>query len=121
MKEKILAVILFAVTIIFVTVNTIIIDRQITDVIDDVEDLDLGTENSLKDAYSLYEDFMKKQGYISITVSHNDMTSIEDCFVEMIGYISVEDIESATVVKYRLKNSLEHLRRLSGFNIDAII
>ena len=62
MKEKILAVILFAVTIIFVTVNTIIIDRQITDVIDDVEDLDLGAENSIDDAHSIYEDFMKKQG-----------------------------------------------------------
>ena len=50
-----------------------------------------------------------------------NMTSIEDCFVEMIGYISVNDIDNATVVKYRLKRSLEHLRRLSGFNIDAII
>lgn len=121
MKEKILAVILFVITILFVTVNTVIIDKQITDVIDSVDGLELGAENSLKDAYSLYEDFMKKQGYISITVSHNDMTSIEDCFVEMIGYISVKDIESATVVKYRLKSYLEHLRRLSGFNIDAII
>ena len=121
MREKILAVVLFALIILFVTVNTIVINKQITEVIEKVDRLDLSAENSVKEANILYEDFMKKESYLSITVSHNDMTSIEDCFVEMIGYISVNDINNAAVVKYRLKSSLEHLRRLSGFNIDAII
>ena len=121
MKEKILAVVLFVLIILFVIVNTVVMNEQITEVIDRVDKLDLSAENSVKEANILYEDFMKKESYLSITVSHNDMTSIEDCFVEMIGYISVDDIDNATVVKYRLKSSLEHLRRLSGFNIDAII
>ena len=121
MREKILAIILFALIILFVTVNTIVLNKQITEVIEDVDRLDLNEENSIDEAKILYDNFMKKQRYLSLTVSHNDMTSIEDCFVEMIGYISVDDIENATVIKYRLKNSLEHLRRLSGFNIDAII
>ena len=121
MKEKILAAVLFVLIILFVTVNTVILNKQITEVIDSVNRLDLRIENSAEEANILYRDFMKKEGYLSITVSHNDMTSIEDCFVEMIGYISVNDIDNATVVKYRLKRSLEHLRRLSGFNIDAII
>ena len=121
MKEKILAVILFSLIILFVTVNTVVMNKQIAEVINKVDKLDLFAENSFKEANILYEDFMKKESYLSITVSHNDMTSIEDCFVEMIGYISVNDIDNATVVKYRLKSSLEHLRRLSGFNIDAII
>ena len=121
MKEKILAAVLFVLIILFVTVNTVIVDEQIGDIIDGVDDIDLGADNSMVEAEELYDAFMKKQGYLSITVSHNDMTSIEDCFVEMIGYISVGDVENATVVKYRLRNSLEHLRRLSEFNIDTII
>ena len=121
MKEKIFAVVLFVLIIIFVTFNTLVLNKQITEVIDSVDKLDPRAENSAEEANILYRDFMKKVAYFSITVSHNDITSIEECFVEMIGYVSVNDIDNATVVKYRLKHSLEHLRRLSGFNIDAII
>ena len=41
--------------------------------------------------------------------------------MEMIGYLSVNDTDNARVTKNRLISYLEHLRRLSGFNIDAVI
>jgi hypothetical protein len=34
---------------------------------------------------------------------------------------ALDDAKGASVVKNRLTDSLSHLRRLSGFNIDAII
>ena len=121
MKEKILAVALLILVIAFVTVNTLILDKQIEDVTERVNSLSIKGENAKESAKKIYDDFMKKEKYMSFTVSHDDLTSIEDCFVEMIGFISVDDIPNAEVTKSRLISYLEHLRRLSGFNIDAVI
>lgn len=121
MSVKIVAVIILVCVISFVSINTIILDRQIGEVIEEVRGLDISSEGAMEDAKELYADFMRKEKYMSLTVSHDDLTSIEDCFVEMIGYISVGDGENAQVTKSRLISYLEHLRRLSGFNIDAVI
>ena len=121
MKQKILSVVLLASIIAFVTVNTIILRKQIDGTINEVKSLSLSSDEAKADAEDIYNNFMKNERYISITTTHNDLTSIEDCFVEMIGYISVGDIQNAYVTKCRLISYLEHLRRLSGFNFDAII
>ena len=121
MRVKIGAAILLICVISFVSVNTIVLDRQIGDIIKEVEQTSISSEGVLEEAKELYADFMRKEKYMSLTVSHDDLTSIEDCFVEMIGYISVGDSNNAVVTKSRLISCLEHLRRLSGFNIDAVI
>lgn len=121
MKQKILAVVLCISVIAFVSMNTVILNRQIEATMSDVNGLSLDGDNAEAKARAIYEDYMKKEKYMSLTVSHDDLTSIEDCFVEMIGYLSVGDKQNAEVTKSRLMNFLEHLRRLSGFNIDAII
>lgn len=121
MKQKILAVVLLVLVIASVTVNTIVLNKQIDATINKVEDLSLEEEDAEDEALRIYDDYMKKEKYMSITVSHDDLTSIEDCFVEMLGFLSVGDVQNAAVTKSRLISFLEHLRRLSGFNIDAII
>ncbi len=124
MKEKITAFCLFILVIGFVIFNTIVLDRQIDRLCDAAEKLEISDENigqSEKDARKLYEEFRKKETFISLTVNHDDLTDIEECFSEMIGYLSVGDADGARVTKNRLVDSLEHLGRLSGFNIDAII
>lgn len=121
MKQKILAVVLLIGVIAFVTVNTIVLNKQIGATIARVESLSLEEENAESEARRMYDDYKKKEKYMSVTVSHDDLTSIEDCFVEMIGFLSVGDVQNAAVAKSRLISCLEHLRRLSGFNMDAII
>lgn len=121
MKQKILAVILMVVVIAFVSINTIVLERQICATMEKVDTLALEGVDAESNAKEIYSDYKRKEKYMSVTVSHDDLTSIEDCFVEMIGFISVGDSQNATVTKSRLISCLEHLRRLSGFNIDAII
>ena len=53
-------------------------------------------------------------------MSHNDLTDIESFFSEMIGYLSVSDMEGAEMAKNRLIDALAHLRRLSGVNMSSI-
>lgn len=121
MKEKILAVVLLVSIIGFSIANMLMLEKQVSRTIDEVDRMSFDDKNAEEKANKIYDDYLKRQKYMSITVSHDDLTNIEDCFVEMIAYLSVADIENAKVTKSRLISYLEHLRRLSGLNIDAII
>lgn len=124
MKEKIGAVILLITVIGFVIVNSLILKQKIDKTIESVQLLNIDDSNindRKNNAEEIFRIFEKYEIFISLTVSHDDLTNIENSFVEMIGYLSVEDVENAQVAKSRLIHSLEHLRRLSGLNFDAII
>ena len=108
----------------FVLVNTIVLDKQIKEVYARTEEMNISDENIEEceaKMRELYEDFKKRETFISLTVNHEDLTNIEESFSEIIGCLSVGDADGARITKNRLLDSLEHLRRLSGFNIDAII
>ncbi len=124
MKEKILAGVVLGVTLAFVIANTFILAGQTSEMISAVSAIDLEESDALlckSEFERVYESFKRKEKYISITVNHEDLTNIEQSFAEIIGNLSVEDTDGATVIKYRLLDSLEHLRRLSGANLDSII
>ncbi len=123
MKVKIFAVVTLGITLSAVVINTIILRKQVNIVYYRIKELDL-TESSnaaLSISRDIYDDFKQKEKYISLTVNHNDLTNIENCFAELIGYLSVDDLEGAEVTKNRLLDSLCHLGRLSSFNLDSII
>ena len=121
MKQKILAVVLLVGVLIFVTVNCVILSKMIDEITDAVKKINVSEKDAKDSAEGAFELYNDKAEYFGLTVSHEDLTNIEDCFVELIGYLSVGDSKNAEVTKGRLISSLEHLRRLSGFNIDAII
>lgn len=68
-----------------------------------------------------YDEFKKAEKYISITVSHDDMTNIEESFAEIIGAAKAGNTVGVITIKSRLKDSLLHLGRLSSINIDSIL
>ena len=123
MKGLILSLAVMSFTLIAVTVNAIVLDKIIGEITCEIEAIEFSDEGA--DGAEVFkrsfEHYKSAERYISLTVSHEDLTSIEDCFCEMIGYLKVGDKDNAEVTKGRLINSLEHLRRLSGFNIDSII
>ena len=121
MKEKLIGVIVFIAVILYVGINTYVIDGQMKGVYNNVSGIDVYSENAREKAEECFADFEKKEKYMSLTVNHDDLTVIEECFVEMIGYLEIGDSDNATVTKSRLTHSIEHLRRLSTFTIDAII
>ena len=123
MKEKIFAVVTMTLITVAVIVNTIRMHSDIDAICDAVVKIEIGenTEEAKSDAVAAYELFQKKELFIGLTVNHEDLSNIENGFAEMIGYLTVDDSDSAEVTRNRLLDSLSHLRRLSGFNIDAII
>ena len=121
MKQKIMAIVIFIAIIGFTIANTLILQKMIDDITEKIEMLTLDYKDVKSKADKIYEEFKASIGYIGLTVSHDDLTNIEDCFAELNGCLAVGDTEGATIVKYRLISFLGHLRRLVGFNIDTII
>ncbi len=121
MRTKIFAASTIIIIITLVALNTLFLQKEISKIIELVESIDTESENAVVDALKTQENFRKSENYISITVSHDDLTNIEDGFAELVGCLKVVDSDGAEIVKSRLINSLEHLRRLSGINFDSII
>ena len=120
MKVKIVAVIILIVIISAVVLNTVVLEKQISDLSSKTKRLN---ENnlSLTEIDALLCDFREKESFMSLTVSHDDLTTIGECIVEIKSSLLQSDNTSAMIAKNRLEYFLEHLRRLSGFNIDSII
>ena len=121
MKEKIFAVCIFIIIIGFVTTNTIVLKNATDRLTDEIKGFSVQAEKAIDEISKINESFKSKESFIGLTVSHDDLTNIEDCFAELTGSLSVGDLEGAEIVKHRLISFLEHLRRLVGFNIDTII
>ena len=121
MRVKLFACLVLALTLGGVIANTVIIKKHVNEISTAVALLDEESDEALPRAKGIQTDFKRRLTYISLTVSHDDLTNIESEFAELIGYLEVGDTDGAHVTKNRLIDSLEHLGRLSGFNIDAII
>ena len=121
MKEKIIAIAILCIIAIGVSANTLMLRQSIAELEDKIDEIDIKSGTSLLDLKEIYEEYKEKKYLLSLTVSHDDLTSVDECFIDAIGYLKSGNIENADVVKSRLKYFLEHLRRLSGLNIDSII
>ena len=121
MKVKIFAAVTLTAVIVLVTLNTVALERIVDGTIREIDAFDPYEDGAEGKARDIYERFGRLEVFVSITVSHDDLTNIESCFSEMIGCLSVGMKDDAEVVKNRLRDSLVHLRRLVGINPDSII
>jgi predicted xylose isomerase-like sugar epimerase len=119
---KILAAVILILVLLASALNTHFLLRSIDKIENSVEALsfEAPASESKSEAETLFESYKKAEGFLSLTVSHNDLTDIESFFSEMIGYLSVSDKDGAKMAKSRLIDALAHLRRLSGVNISSI-
>lgn len=66
------------------------------------------------------EVFTKNELFISLTVSHEDLTAIEEILSEINGALIARDKDAVIIAKSRFENALLHLEQLSAFNIESI-
>lgn len=117
-KGAAIALILLTVTVLF---NSLYIGKICRDLKSDIEGVN-GTDAELlcKEYEKIFERFKKAERIISLTVSHDDLTNIEEGFAEIIGAAKAGGEVGTSTVKSRLTDALDHLGRLSGINIDSI-
>ncbi len=122
MKTHIFAGILLVVMTALVILNSVMIVNAAEDYQTKTEDL-IVSEHPREDKAkieALYDDFLKKEKWISLTVSHEDLTNIEGSFAEWIGAAEADDKETAEEMKSRLEDAFRHLGRLAKCNGDSI-
>ena len=122
MKIAIFATIVLLLSFGLVIANSILLRVYIDEILNEVREIeidDVGT--ALMKFESAFKKFERREKFVSLTVSHSDLTSIEDAFCDIIGAGNAETKGEMIKTKTRLINSLEHLRRLSGINIDSIL
>lgn len=125
MKSNVIALSVLAAVMIFVSLNTFFVMREIDLTISEVDGLVIeettGDGSDAEAAERLYREFLRREKVISLTVSHDDLTNIETNFAEMCGALRAREYGQAKIAKSRLTDALRHLRRLSGITIDSII
>ena len=121
MKVKIFSVALLVLLIFSVATNTIFLTRCIDGILSDVEKLDTKNEKAWDHGGKIFENYKDAEGFLSLTVSHDDLADVNLYFTEMNAYLALGNPEEAAVAKSRLIDALTHLRRLSGFNFNAFL
>ena len=114
MRSVRIASIVLSITILSVSVNAAIVGGIIKDTIERIENADTAEYEKI------FEDFKSIEVYLNLSVDHEDMMNIELAFAELVSAAEVGDEDAIISIKSRLKHSLEHLKRLSGINIDSI-
>ena len=121
MKATIFATIAMVLVLFIVSANSIALHYSISGLIDEVEKFDIDAHDAEARAREIKTKFESTERFVSLTVNHEDLTNIEICYSDLVGYLERDMTDDAEVTKNRLIDNLLHLRRLSGINIDSII
>ncbi len=122
MKPLRISIITLTVLTISVYANSLFIGHITKSLSKKVESINTDSiENVATEFETVFDEFKKAERYISITVSHDDLTNIEESFSEIIGAANAGNYVGVKTLKSRLKDALLHLGRLSGINIDSIL
>ena len=120
MKTVIAAYVVLAVIVLIVIANSLILSHSIDVILERLRGAPDST--SAEDIYKkIFDDYIGRQKFIGLTVSHDDLTNIEGEFYEILGAINADDEEALKIAKSRLIGALSHLKRLCGINFDSIL
>lgn len=122
MKAVRISIIVFILLLAAVILNSIYISKVTEKFADKIREIDTENLEAAKDVLKqLHEEFRKEEKFISITVSHDDLTNIEESFADIIGAAEAGMTVDVITIKSRLEDALRHLGRLSSINFDSII
>ena len=121
MKSVRFAYTVFAILFVAVIINSVMLGKVIDKISEELlyaEESDMALAE--KEYSEIYEKYKKYELYVSLSVDHDDLSSIEDAFSEIIGAARAEDTAGVITTKSRLTDYLRHIKRLAGINIDSI-
>lgn len=122
MKTVKISIFVFLILIVAVAANSLYINHITKDFSEELEGINVEEEKNLAQTFeSIFKRFKEAEKFISITVSHDDLTNIEESFADIIGAAKAGAKSDIERIKSRLVDSLEHLGRLSSLNLDSII
>ena len=121
MKAVKIATVVFLLLTLAVTANSLYIRHLTKEFCNELDRISVYDENTSGELKAVAKKFKHAERFISITVSHDDLTNIEEGFADLIGAAEAGMTGDVERIKNRLVDSIEHLGRLSGLNSDSII
>lgn len=122
MKAVKIAISVFLILFVAIILNSLYISNRTEKIADEISKIDTNDLSKTKKRLEeICADFKKAEKFISITVSHDDLTNIEESFADIIGAAEAGMTANVITIKSRLEDALRHLGRLSSINIDSII
>lgn len=122
MKAAKIATLCLIILALSIFANSLYIEKTTKRLSQMVKQADISDMEKCNEEYErIFKEFKKAERFISLTVSHDDLTNIEEGFADIIGASRAGISANVMIVKSRLEDSLEHLGRLSGINLDSII
>lgn len=112
----ILALLLVAVTLNAVYINSFT-DEIYTLSVEEKGDSIESIEKTFEKIEKIYE---KNEIFISLSVSHEDLTDIEEILAEIDGALKASDRGAVIIAKSRFENAVLHLGQLSALNLQSI-
>lgn len=121
MKSVYLAYVIFFLLTVAVIINSLTVGKVIDKISVEVEAAEEEDMSIAREEYErLYDNYKKIELFISLSVDHEDLSNLEEGFSEMIGAARADDKSALITAKSRLCDCLDHIKRLSGINIDSI-
>ena len=122
MRAVRLAVTCLIILFVSIIANSVYISKTTEKIANEIKEIETDDLNiTAKNIKEIYANFKKAERFISITVSHDDLTNIDESFADMIGAAEAGMRTSVITIKSRLEDALRHLGRLSGINLESII
>lgn len=121
MKSVRFAYTVLVLLILAVVINMVLVKNSVGRLLDEVKAAEEeNTEKAALEYSEIYESYKERELFISLTVSHEDLSELELAFSELIGAAKADDKSSLLIAKSRLTDRLWHIKRLSGINIDSV-
>ena len=121
MKSVRFAYTVLVLLILAVVINMVLVKNSVGRLLDEVKAAEEeNTEKAALEYSEIYESYKERELFISLTVSHEDLSELEIAFSELIGAAKADDKSSLLIAKSRLTDRLWHIKRLSGINIDSV-
>lgn len=119
MKVKATAVIIALLLFCTVNANSMMLTRGIDKICAELDNTP-NTPDSEAEYMQIYGRFDKYEKFISLTVSHDELGNIRDCFAELLGACRAKSEADIITAKSRLVEMLIYLRRLCSVSLDSI-
>jgi hypothetical protein len=113
--------ILIPITVLIISVIAVITNSLVLDHLLDLTEEEIELAQTPEDIDAAFEKYQKRQYYLELTVNHSTLRDTENIFSELRATASEDGIgEETDILKSRLSDTLDQIRRLSTIGIEGI-
>ena len=120
MKIFLTAVSVLALTVAFVIVNSVLVERLSVELMEEAKTLDFG-ESSEGEIKSLMDKWEKYRGFFSVSSQYIEIERVNSAAGDMLSYFQSRSAEHFAAARERFVRALEKIHKSEMFHFDNVI